>query len=226
MDLLTCVATRERPKLPYDEWLGPDCTFQLGDIMGCHNSVMKAIGDLALLSQWELRSVTGDLDLDEFNLRARQIEDSLENSMDTTPMKASGPEQQPNQNSVTRILATATLAQLAPLSSNTPDDIASSRVRRAVSRVILEIQMAGQAVTPRQLSWPLCVAECLADQDQQGFFEVFLNLVVSEGTGMIGNCGTIRDILKVCWANKIERPNERWDCSSTMKQMGIYALLI
>lgn len=226
MDLLACVATQEKPKLPYDEWLGPSCTFHLEDIMGCHNSVMKAIGDLAVLSQWELHSLTADLDLDEFNLRARQIENSLENAMDMTPMKASGSEQQPNQNSITRIFATATLAQLASLSSNSPDDIASSRVRRAVSRVILEIQMAGQTVTPRQLSWPLCVAGCLADQDQQGFFEIFLNSVVSEGIGMIGNCGTIRDILKVCWVNKIERPNKRWDCSSTMKQMGIYALLI
>ena len=226
MDLLSCVATQERPKLPYDKWLGPDCTFQLGDIMGCHNSVMKAIGDLAVFNQWKLNFVTGDLGHSEFNPRARQIEDSLENAMDTTPMQASGSEQQPNQNSVTRIFATATLAQLASLSSNAPDDIASSRVRRAVSRVILEIQMAGQTVTPRQLSWPLCVAGCLADQDQQGFFEVFLNSVVSERTKMIGNCGTIRDILNACWANKIERPNERWDSSSTMKQMGIYALLI
>ncbi|KAI1072916.1 hypothetical protein LB507_008958 [Fusarium sp. FIESC RH6] len=127
MDLLACVATQEKPKLPYDEWLGPDCTFQLGDIMGCHNSVMKAIGDLAVLSLWKSNSVTSDLDLSEFNLRARQIEDSLENAMDTTPMKASGSDQQPNQNSVTRIFATATLAQLASLSSNPPDDIASSR---------------------------------------------------------------------------------------------------
>ncbi|KAJ4003113.1 hypothetical protein NW752_011711 [Fusarium irregulare] len=202
MDLLACVATQEKPKLPYDEWLGPSCTFHLEDIMGCHNSVMKAIGDLAVLSQWELHSLTGDLDLDEFNLRARQIENSLENAMDTTPMKASGSEQQANQNSVTRIFATATLAQLASLSSNSPDDIPSSRVRRAISRVILEIQMAGQTVTPRQLSWPLCVAGCLADQDQQGFFEIFLNSVVSEGIGMIGNCGTIRDILKVSREHK------------------------
>lgn len=238
MDLLACVATQEKPKLPYDEWLGSDCTFQLGDIIGCDNSVMKAIGDLAVLSQWKLNSVAGDLDFDEFHLRARQIEDDLENAMEATPMisvhpqalsmtsKMSNSDQQPNQNCVTRIFAAATLTQLASVSSNASNDTKSIRVRRAVSRVILEIQMAGQTVTPRQLSWPLCVAGCLADQDQQDFFQRFLDTVLFEGIGMIGNCGTVRDILKACWTNKIEKPNEHWDCSSTMKDIGIYALLI
>ncbi|RFN47022.1 c6 zink-finger protein pro1a [Fusarium flagelliforme] len=205
MDLLACVATQEKPKLPYDEWLGPDCTFQLGDIMGCNNSVMKAIGDLAVLSQWKLNSVTGDLDLDEFHLRARQIEDDLETALEATPMVSMQPQvlpmtsttsnsdQRPNQNCVTRIFAAATLAQLASVSSNARDYTTSTRVRRAVSRVILEIQMAGQTVTPRQLSWPLCVAGCLADQDQQGFFERFLDTVLSEGIGMIGN-STLKDL--------------------------------
>ncbi|KAJ4113901.1 hypothetical protein NW768_011431 [Fusarium equiseti] len=192
--------------------------------MGCDNLVMKAIGDLAVLS-----SVSDDLDLEDFHLRARHIEDDLENAMEATPMVSMQPqifsyssmprnapaaEQRPNQIHVTRIFAAATLAQLAALSSNDSNDIRPARVRRAVSRVILEIQLSGQAVTPRQLSWPICVAGCLADPDQQAFFERFLDDIVSEGTCMIGNCGTVRDILKACWANKLERPNEQWDCIS------------
>jgi hypothetical protein len=245
MDLLACIATRERPKLPYDEWLGPSCTFQLAHIMGCHNSVMKAIGDLAVLSQWKFNSLmVGDLDLREFHERRQQIEDGLEHAMDVTPMvcmdseksppssltsQASDqrkPEQRPDQRCVTRIFAAATLAQLAALSAEASKDISSTRTRRAVSRVILEIKMACQIVCPRQLSWPICVAGCLADQNQQEFFEVFLNGVLAEGTGMIGNCGTVRDILRACWANKFEKPDEQWDCSSTMEQIGVNALLI
>ncbi|CCT65220.1 related to C6 zink-finger protein PRO1A [Fusarium fujikuroi IMI 58289] len=223
MDLLACVATREAPKLPYDEWLGPNCTFQLAHIMGCHNSVMKGIGDISLQKKKQL------------------IEDELESVMDTTPMASMGSqgissmiqsfshmksEQRPEQDSVTRIFAAAALSQLASFTAEVSNNISMTVVRRSVSRVILEIKMAPQIVSPRHLSWPICVAGCLADQDQQPFFEALLSTVLSEGTGMIGNCGTVRDILRACWRNKAEQPDQQWDCSSTMKQLDIYALLI
>lgn len=242
MDLLACVATRQAPKLPYDEWLGPNCTFQLAHIMGCHNSVMKGIGDIATLSQWKPDGAErGTLDLENFQTKRQLIEDELESVMDTTPMASMGSqglssrtqpsihmksEQRPEQNSVTRIFAAAALAQLAALTAKVSTDISVTVVRRSVSRVILEIKMASQMISPRQLSWPICVAGCLADPDQQPFFEALLNSVLSEGTGMIGNCGTVRDILRACWTNKAQQPNQQWDCGSTMKQLGTYALLI
>ncbi|KAF5718850.1 C6 zink-finger PRO1A [Fusarium mundagurra] len=245
VDLLACVATRQGPKLPYDQWLGPNCTFQLAHIMGCHNSVMKSIGDLAALSQWTSDCLEkGSLDLEVFRTKRQGIEDGLEGVMDTTPMasmesqgllseilqsQASShkrSEQRPEQDSVTRIFAAAALAQLAALTAEVTSDISLTTVRRSVSRVILEIKMAPQMVSPRQLSWPICVAGCLADPDQQPFFEALLSSVLSEGTGMIGNCGTVRDILRACWRNKVEQPTQQWDCSSTMKQLGVYALLI
>ncbi|KAH7207725.1 fungal-specific transcription factor domain-containing protein [Fusarium oxysporum] len=245
MDLLACVATRERPKLPYDEWLGPNCTFQLAHIMGCHNSVMKSIGDLAVLSQWKSASLDGgSLAVEEFQTERQRIEDELENVMDTTPMASmesrglpsniltsqalrhTKSEQRSDQDCVTRIFAAAALAQLAALSTEVLKNISPTVVRRGVSRVILEMKVASQMVSPRQLSWPICVAGCLADQDQQPFFEALLNGVLSEGTGMIGNCGTVRDILRACWRNKAEQPNQQWDCSITMKQLDIHALLI
>jgi hypothetical protein len=241
MDLLACIATREQPKLPYDEWLGPGCTFQLANIMGCHNSVMKAIGDLAVFTHWKANSfVRHNLDLEEFQKRRRQIEDELENAIDATPIpsiesrgflprfltREASEEQRPDQDCVTRIFATAALAQLAFVSADVLTSFSPTRTRRAVSRVIMEIKMAHEMVSPRQLSWPVCVAGCIADEDQRPFFEGLLSDVVSEGIGMIGNCGIVRDILRACWRNKIEKPDELWDCSSTMKRMGIYALLI
>ncbi|KLP20732.1 C6 zink-finger protein PRO1A [Fusarium fujikuroi] len=242
MDLLACVATREAPKLPYDEWLGPNCTFQLAHIMGCHNSVMKGIGDIATLSQWKSDGAEkGTLDLESLQKKKQLIEDELESVMDTTPMASMGSqgissmiqsfshmksEQRPEQDSVTRIFAAAALSQLASFTAEVSNNISMTVVRRSVSRVILEIKMAPQIVSPRHLSWPICVAGCLADQDQQPFFEALLSTVLSEGTGMIGNCGTVRDILRACWRNKAEQPDQQWDCSSTMKQLDIYALLI
>jgi hypothetical protein len=245
MDLLACVATREAPRLPYDEWLGPNCTFQLAHIMGCNNSVMKSIGDLAALGQWNSDCIEkGSLDLEVFRTKRQRIEDGLESVMDTTPIASTESqalsseilqnqaysrlksEQRPEQDSVTRIFAAAALAQLSALTTGVTTDISSTTVRRSVSRVILEIKMAAQMVSPRQLSWPICVTGCLADRDQQPFFEVLLSSVLTEETGMIGNCGAVRDILRACWRNKAEQPDQQWDCSSTMKNLGVYALLI
>ncbi|KAM0408412.1 hypothetical protein ACHAPD_011888 [Fusarium lateritium] len=245
MDLLACVATREKAKLPYNEWLGPSCNFQLAHIMGCHNSVMKSIGDLAALSHYKLNSLpTDSFDTEEFEKTRQNIEDELENAIESTPMAliefrglspcflatlASNQAKslQPSvQDCVTRIFAAAALVQLDAVSAEVSKDITSTRMRRAVSRVILEIKMANQMVSPRQLSWPICVAGCMADQDQQPFFEALLDGVLSKGTGMIGNCVIVRDILRTSWKNKVGKPNEQWDCSNTMQQMDICALLI
>ncbi|QPC65789.1 hypothetical protein HYE67_008020 [Fusarium culmorum] len=245
IDLLACVATREAPKLPYTEWLGPSCNFQLSHIMGCHNSVMKSIGDLAALSQWKANSLlTNNLHIKEFDMARQNIEDDLENVMDSTPMafievRGLSPsfvasqlsdqaksEQPSGQDCVTRIFAAAALVQLEAMSVEVTEDITSTRIRRAVSRVILEIKMANQLISPRQLSWPICVAGCLADPDQQLFFESLLDSVIVKETGMIGNCRTVRDILRACWKNRVEKPNEHWDCSSTMQQMDVCALLL
>ncbi|KAH7006703.1 fungal-specific transcription factor domain-containing protein [Fusarium venenatum] len=226
MDLLACVATREKAKLPYNEWLGPSCNFQLAHIMGCHNSVMKSIGDLAALSHYKLNSLpTDSFDTEEFEKTRQNIEDELENAIESTPMaliefRGLSPY------CVTRIFAAAALVQLDAVSAEVSKDITSTRMRRAVSRVILEIKMANQMVSPRQLSWPICVAGCMADQDQQPFFEALLDGVLSKGTGMIGNCVIVRDILRTSWKNKVGKPNEQWDCSNTMQQMDICALLI
>lgn len=99
-------------------------------------------------------------------------------------------------------------------------------MRRAVSRAILEIQMARNTVSPRQMSWPICVVGCVADPDQRPFFECLLESVLIEGTSIIGNCGTVLDILRTSWGYQTEQPDVQWDCGRTMKGMGVCALLI
>jgi hypothetical protein len=96
-----------------------------------------------------------------------------------------------------------------------------TRIRRAVSRTISEIQVTRGTISPRQMSWPICVVGFVADPDQRLFFEHLLEDVLSEGSTIIGNCGTVLDIMRNCWRFQVEQPNSQWDCSNTMKQMGI-----
>ncbi|QPC74584.1 hypothetical protein HYE68_005336 [Fusarium pseudograminearum] len=150
IDLLACVATREAPKLPYKDWLGPSCNFQLAHIMGCHNSVMKSIGDLAALSQWKANStLTDSLDIKEFDKATQNIEHDLENIMDSIPMafievrgvspsfmasqssNQAKSEQPSGQDCVTRIFAAAALAQLEAMGVEVSQNTTSTRIRRA-----------------------------------------------------------------------------------------------
>lgn len=83
MDILSCIATCQKPQLPYDDWLSSSHDIDLAQIMGCQNWAMKAIGDLATLQEWKMESLTsGTFRVEEFTAKAQWIEDELENGIE------------------------------------------------------------------------------------------------------------------------------------------------
>ncbi|EHK21699.1 uncharacterized protein TRIVIDRAFT_209372 [Trichoderma virens Gv29-8] len=227
MDILACVATQQKPKLPYEEWLGPSCNFELSRIMGCHNSVMKAIGNLGALHECKVEAFdVNHLENEQFWRRIQRIEDELEDCMEEIPITSSELLSRSNEGCVTRIFAAAALVQLQVLNAQISPSPSPTKIRRAVSRTISEIQVTRGTISPRQMSWPICVVGCVADADQRFFFENLLENVLSEGSSIFGNCGTVLDIMRNCWKFQVEQPDFQWDCSCAMKKMGISALLI
>ncbi|KAL7904167.1 fungal-specific transcription factor domain-containing protein [Trichoderma velutinum] len=227
MDILACVATQKKPRLPYVEWLDPNCNFELLRIMGCHNSVMKAIGNLGALYEWKVEAFdVDDLENEQLWRRIQRIEDELEDCMESIPITSSELLSRSNEGCATRIFAAAALVQLQVLGAQISPRPPSTKIRRAVSRTILEIQVTRGTISPRQITWPICVVGCVADTDQRLFFQHLLENVLSEGSIIFGNCGTVLDIMRNCWKFQVEQPDVQWDCSSAMKQMGIRALLI
>lgn len=90
MDILACIATQKKPKLPYEEWLDPSCNFELVRIMGCHNSVMKAIGNLGALQEWKVETFNvNPLENEQFWRKMQRIEDELEDCMEAIPIISS-----------------------------------------------------------------------------------------------------------------------------------------
>ncbi|KAH7232041.1 fungal-specific transcription factor domain-containing protein [Fusarium solani] len=215
MDILACIATQQKPKLPYEEWLGPSCSFDL------------SIGDLGALNEWTVEAFNSNqLEVEQLRRRKQHIEDDLEDCMEAVPITSAEARMRSGQGCVTRIFAAAALVQLQLVGQRILPRLSSTRIRRAVSRTILEIQMAQGTISPRQISWPICVAGCVADPDQRLFFEQLLEETLSQGGGMIGNCGTILDIIQNSWRYQGDQPDVQWDCGSVMKEMGICALLI
>jgi hypothetical protein len=90
IDILACIATQQKPKLPYEEWLSPSCDFELVRIMGCHNSVMKSIGDLGALHEWKVKAFSANrLENERFWRRKQHIEDELEDCIEGIPITSS-----------------------------------------------------------------------------------------------------------------------------------------
>ncbi|KAK0755707.1 hypothetical protein N5P37_011739 [Trichoderma harzianum] len=227
MDILACVATQKQPKLPYEEWLGPSCNFELVHIMGCHNSVMKAIGNLGALQEWKAETLdVNRLENEQLWRRIQCIEDELEDCMEAIPIVSSKSLFRSDEGYATRIFAAAALVQLRVFDAQISPRPSSTKMRRAVSRTMSEIQVIQGTISPRQMCWPICVVGCVADADQRFFFEHLLENVLSEGSSIFGNCGTALDIMRKCWKFQAEQPDIQWDCSSAMKEMGICALLI
>jgi hypothetical protein len=89
MDVLACVSTRQKPKLPYATWLCQKDKFELANVIGCHNWALKAIGDLGTLNEESRKTeALGTFSLDEFYKSGRQIEDDLEDGLESFPVKA------------------------------------------------------------------------------------------------------------------------------------------
>ncbi|KAF9636629.1 hypothetical protein BFW01_g7525 [Lasiodiplodia theobromae] len=202
MDILSCIATCQKPQLPYDDWLSSSHDIDLAQIMGCQNWAMKAIGDLATLQEWKMESLTsGTFRVEEFTTKAQWIENELENGIEALQLTKEVSSERAEDKAVTLVFATAALVQLYTIGVDVLHPQPSKR-RRVVARVMQQVERASGLVSVRQIVWPICVAGCVAEPHQQPFFEE-----------------SVADVL--------QKPEEvHWDCSKTLARMNMSALLI
>lgn len=217
IDILSCVSTRSRPKLPYTAWLETP-TFDLQLVMGCHNWVMKLIGDLADLKAQSTSEVPQTPShRADFNQEIIQIEYALQAGI----ASMHGARQD-----ATAVFAEAALVQAAIMRMTSVRSLGRSTVEQAVDRVLDEIKLAHDVVTARQIPWPACVAGCMASGDQRRSFEAMLLKSAEGRMGQVGNCGTVLKVMRRCWQLQDSQQGKIWDCSGTMQEMGISVLLI
>lgn len=70
-DLCSCVAIGGAPQMAYYEWL-TNPTIDMANVMGCHNSIMMAIGDLATLE-----AKASSLSCEELQRRVYELEEQV-----------------------------------------------------------------------------------------------------------------------------------------------------
>lgn len=86
-DLFACLSTGSVPRLPYKRWLQSP-GFNTADLMGCHNWVMIAIGDLSHFGAWKgWQERDGLLSIRELASKAQEIERRLESGLESLDLE-------------------------------------------------------------------------------------------------------------------------------------------
>lgn len=123
-------------------------------------------------------------------------------------------------NWVTRLFALAALVLLhSTVSGPLP---ALPEIQSAVARSMIALQNKPWTYSLTGSVWALCVIGCMAQSHARSFFENLMLGMVRE-SGRIGNIATVWKIIQKCWQLQERGPA---DSRSTMREMGIWAILI
>ncbi|KAJ3502062.1 hypothetical protein NM208_g16805 [Fusarium decemcellulare] len=214
-DLLSCVSTAAAPRAPYHEWIESG-NIDLSRVMGCQNSTMLAIGDIATLEAQAASMDSQSLQhsISELEQRILQFIQALES--DTQPT--------PTTRSVTRLFLRGALVQIYTIAAEY--NLTAPEPREAVDRVIDAIDRMDKDLSLRGVPWVLCVAGSIALPTQQPIFENALLNVLNQSASGFTNCGTVLRIIKHAWSQQSLHPDQMWTARRAMADLGISALLI
>ncbi|KAL6918215.1 hypothetical protein FSST1_009710 [Fusarium sambucinum] len=218
-DILACVSTGRVPRIAYQQWL-EESDLEMADLMGCYNWVMVAIGDLAHLQAWkEDMQDKRTLSVPELVIKCQNIETRLQNGIVELEVAQNADTETPHATWVSHIFALAALVLSSTIVSGPWASL--PEIKETVAKAVDLLRDWPRAITLQGLVWPLYIIGCMAETEQQGFFESLLTNLIRE-CGGIGNSGTVLKIMKNCWAMQ----HRDQDGAGLSFQMGSRVLLI
>jgi hypothetical protein len=218
-------------------------SLDLSAFIGCQNWVLQAVGDIAALDEWKQEmKETGCLVQAELVERGDIISRILERgiiSLDAGPtvdfhkpsigfLQPYSPTGFQNMRKGLSLEPTRIWAHAAQIYV---DIVVSGwlpsapRVRQNVARVITLLQAAQSAAQMRTFAWPLCVAGCLAEGDEQ---EQEFDRIIA-GAGDLQLLSAVQEagrIMKAVWSRRRSLDYQTWDISACFGALGTPALLV
>lgn len=123
---------------------------------------------------------------------------------------------------VTRVWAHAAKLYLSVVLSGCQPNRAE--VQRSVARVLGLLETIESPAHVRSLSWPICVAGCLASRGQE---QSFRGVVEDVGDmAEFGTLGTALRIMEAVWGGRGAVDGDSWSVASALSVLGSSALLI
>ncbi|KAL2849816.1 fungal-specific transcription factor domain-containing protein [Aspergillus pseudoustus] len=231
-DLLTKPYQRQEPPL------------QLEDFFGCQSWIIRRIGEIAALDSWKKDTKKNrSLTIVQLVKRASTIEQEIEDGLarlnsntDWSPHK-----QQPDlpkvlnpafahQNAcaqetiklTTRIWSYAARMYLHVTQSGWQTSVPA--IRDDINRMLDLFALLPSPSLLRALAWPLCVAGCLAEEEQEATFRGLIRSM-----GPIGTLGTMKETLQIMenvWQKRAHVDPDTWDIAACLRSSGHMVMLI
>jgi hypothetical protein len=240
-DVIASTALGEQPKLYeyHKSLLGcqqdtDDAPIDLETVVGPKNGILLCIGEIAALHAWKLRcKAIGNLDVVELVHRATAIKEPLidqlvrlEKDSEPKPKRASSVFDVyipvlSQSTSLSSIWAHAALVYLSTVVSGWQP--ANHDVRYHVSRVMELLKDQDSSVVLRAMSWPFCVAGCLAEPAQEAFFRGMVDGL--QPASIFGTVHKALEVMENVWQTKgIDVPDR--DFAMCFKLQGEVVLLV
>lgn len=222
------------------------CPVRLDLVVGCQNWVLVAVGEISALCAWKREaSSKGDFSVVELVKLAASISQALEDGLEelaasrgTPPVsnmkktitsllepfnsRHDGVDEDASARTLTRIWARA--AQLYLEVTLSGWQAQSSGIQRSVTEIINLLQAIKSPAQLRSLSWPICVAGCLAQPWQEHHFRNIAMIL-----GPLGEFGTLAHALRIIedvWRSRDGINKAECDIASFLSRLSNPALLI
>ena len=240
-DILSCMSTGLQPfsdRNYLDSGLG---YIHLDQIMGCENWVMLSIMDITALAERKNRmQADGKLSVLELAARGLEIETRLENGLKNL-LEALGDvptQEKPDVDLglgaykskhviglVTRVFACSVLVYLhATILGPYPE---LSEIHNGVSSTIAAFRALPERTIIRNLTWPMCVAGCMATGEQERSFRDIATVRNTDRLAF-GSSSYALDIMEECWrmrkSSAFKSGTSYW--TSAMTSLGLDVLLV
>ena len=223
---------------------GDDCRAQLEKVVGCHNWPLVAIGNISALCAWKCDAKQrGSFSVVRLLEHADPISQALEDGLtgldtgatrvqqfrtktSTSPLEAYYSRHDSAINStsisnVTRLWAHAAKLYLSVCLSGWQTN--STDTQTSVAEVLRLLQTIESPTQLRSLSWPICVAGCLASTRQEDDFRRIIGTIGQ--LGAFGTLSTTLRIMEAVWSSRATIDRDTWDIVSCLSILGSPALL-
>ena len=216
---------------------------RLENVMGCQNWALVAIGNISALCAWKRDAKqSGNFSVVNLVKLAGPISQALEEGLSSLDIGAT--RSQPAKMSasrleayysrhdraldntsianVTRVWAYAAKIYLSVCLSGW--QTYSTDTQASVAKVLSLLQTIESPAQLRSLSWPICVAGCLALTSQEDDFRRIVGTL-----GQLGEFGTVFKALRIVeaiWSSRATVDGNVWDIASSLSILGSSALLL
>ncbi|KAF3007858.1 hypothetical protein E8E13_010826 [Curvularia kusanoi] len=196
-----------------------EAEIRLSSIVGCHNRVAELIADISSLSSW--KHTKSDMRHDQVSNQSRSMDSRIRTRIQDLQQTFITDLDSARLTVSNQIWGFA--AEIYYILSVEGWHSTNPSIRANVKQIIENLANVPSDVL-RTVTWPICIAGCFADRNEETFFlALFLKLSYAQSAGALCN---VQGIVEGAWLRREELSKSGLDWASGFSLLGPQMLLI